>query len=122
MNQRRSSIEKGNDAERYVSEYLIDKGYEIIDTNFRKRSCEIDLVVSKAGSIIFIEVKSLSFCSSFPIEDRVTNWKLHKIQKCINYWLMQNPQQKEIEFSIAVIEVGVTKDTFNVVNFTTIGV
>lgn len=44
-------------AEQRAAEYLSDRGYKIIDRNWRNRWCEIDIVATKLGVVHFIEVK-----------------------------------------------------------------
>lgn len=49
---------EGISGEEYAKNYLIDKGYSILDSNYLGRHGEIDIIASKDGYIVFIEVKS----------------------------------------------------------------
>ena len=41
-----------------AAQFLIQHGYEILDKNYQVGHKEIDLVVSKPGVIVFVEVKA----------------------------------------------------------------
>lgn len=47
----------GNEAESLVAEYLVNKGYTILERNWKNRYCEIDIVGEYKGKRYFIEVK-----------------------------------------------------------------
>ena len=47
----------GNASEDAATEYLIRKGYRIIERNWKTRMCEIDIVAKKNDTLYFIEAK-----------------------------------------------------------------
>lgn len=52
-----TSINRGKLAEEEVADYLIQRGHEILERNWKTKYCEIDIVSLKNGSIFFTEVK-----------------------------------------------------------------
>ena len=46
--------------EKITQGYLINKGYEILDTNFYTKRGEIDIIAQKDNYIVFVEVKTRS--------------------------------------------------------------
>ena len=46
--------------EKLAQGFLINKGYEILDTNFFSRNGEIDIIAQKDNIIVFVEVKTRS--------------------------------------------------------------
>lgn len=52
-----SSTSMGREAESFVAQQLEKKGYKLVAQNWRTRWCEIDLIMSKDGTVYFIEVK-----------------------------------------------------------------
>ena len=48
----------GDVGELIAEKYLKERGYEIMDRNFRKTYGEIDLIAKKNGVLVFVEVKN----------------------------------------------------------------
>ena len=48
----------GHWGEEQAAKYLLKKGYSIVAQNYRCRNGEIDLIVSKAKVLVFVEVKA----------------------------------------------------------------
>ncbi len=47
----------GDTAETTASEYLLRRGFDVLQRNWKTRWCEIDIVAQKEGRIYFVEVK-----------------------------------------------------------------
>lgn len=48
----------GDMGEEFATKYLVDKGYQIIDRNFRTKFGEMDIIAKKDDCLHFIEVKT----------------------------------------------------------------
>lgn len=48
----------GRKGEERAAEFLAEKGYRILERNYRTRSGEIDLIALHEGCIVFVEVKT----------------------------------------------------------------
>lgn len=48
----------GGMGERLAEEWLVDKGYAVVERNFRTRWGEIDLIMKQNDLLVFIEVKT----------------------------------------------------------------
>lgn len=55
-----NKIKTGLSGETAAREFLKEKGYEIIMSNYRYRKSEIDLIVKKDNWLVFVEVKTRS--------------------------------------------------------------
>jgi putative endonuclease len=53
-----STHQRGKKAEELAAAFLRLKGYGIVERNFRVPAGEIDLIVRKGGTLVFVEVKS----------------------------------------------------------------
>lgn len=51
---------KGAEGERAALKYLQEKGYLLLEKNFRAQRCEIDLIMQDDETTVFIEVKARS--------------------------------------------------------------
>lgn len=47
----------GDISEAQIAEYLMKQGYSIVDRNWKKTQCEIDIVAERGGVLYFVEVK-----------------------------------------------------------------
>lgn len=68
-------IKLGNKGEEVAIKFLQKKGYEILETNWRYRKSEIDIITRKDGVLIFVEVKTRSDDYFGRPESFVTNRK-----------------------------------------------
>ena len=81
----------GKLGESAVAEYLLERGFRILDRNWRIKEGEIDLVVkSPSGKVHFVEVKTRSSLAfGHPLE-AIDRDKAHRLQKLALAWLVTN--------------------------------
>ena len=82
-----STTTKGREAETRVAEYLKKRGYKLLDQNWRTRYCEIDLVMSKNGTVYFVEVKYRSSDTYGSGLEYITPKKLKQMQYAAEVWI-----------------------------------
>lgn len=58
MNNRKTSYDKGLNAEERASNFLIQNGYTVLEHRYKTKYGEIDLIVQKDNTLSFIEVKA----------------------------------------------------------------
>ena len=49
--------DKGKEAENLAKDWLIGRGYEFVEANYRSGHAEIDLIFKHKGILVFVEVK-----------------------------------------------------------------
>ena len=72
--------------EKLASDFLIKKGYRILEVNFRCTHGEIDIVAAHGDCLVFIEVRakrSLSFGSP---EESITPAKIARLRATADYY------------------------------------
>jgi len=104
----------GNFGERIAEQYLIQKGYKILDRNYFFKipasplRGEVDIVAKKENTISFVEVKTLKN-PSFLIspEEKVNFSKQRKIIQTAESWLMKNkvPLNSKWQIDVLAIEI-----------------
>lgn len=78
----------GKDGEEIAANYLIERGYRILDQNWRIKEGELDLVaLAPDGQIIFLEVKSRSSAAFGDPLESITYSKAMRIQRLALAWL-----------------------------------
>lgn len=70
-------IKTGWTGEKIAEQYLLDKGYDILTTNWRYRHKEIDIIAVNDNDIVFVEVKT-------------RNLSLKKARECVGYDKIDN--------------------------------
>ena len=104
--------EIGNLGEEIAKNYLISKNIAIINTNYRIRSGEIDIIGCENNELIFIEVKSRNTLKYGMPSESITKSKINKIKNTAKYYLYKNKViNKSIRFD--VIEVYLNENKIN---------
>jgi putative endonuclease len=88
------SRELGKEGERKASEILEEKGYRIVELNWRKPFGEID-IVAKAGdkTLVFVEVKTMrNFSEGIRPEDQMSPSKLIKFHRASEAYARLHPE------------------------------
>lgn len=106
QNPKKATSKAGHLAEDFAVNFLISKGYKILDRNFRSRFGEIDIVAEDSGSLIFVEVKARWTRKFGAPEEAVTRSKLWKIQQTGNYFSMLHPElPKKLRIDVVALEI-----------------
>lgn len=79
--------EIGKLGETKALEYLQQKGYEIIDKNYRTRYSEIDIIAKDHDFLVFVEVRSKSNEDFGRPEETIDHNKIKKINKNAEYYI-----------------------------------
>lgn len=86
LHQRASEL--GSRGEDFTVRYLQERGYRIIERNWRIKEGEIDIVAfSPESEIVFVEVKTRSSATFGEPLESISMEKLHRIQRLALAWL-----------------------------------
>jgi putative endonuclease len=77
----------GQKAEIAAATYLEMRGYAIIERNFRRPRCEIDIIASKDDTVYFVEVKYRKIDDQGSGFDAITQTKLRQMRFAADYWI-----------------------------------
>lgn len=102
-----SNIEIGKYGEKLAAEFLVKKGYKIIETNYKySRYGEIDIIAADKGELCFIEVKTRRNNRFGGPMEAITKDKLLKIYSCIkNYTSKTNLKFKRARIDAISVEL-----------------
>ncbi|GIW63552.1 MAG: hypothetical protein KatS3mg091_354 [Patescibacteria group bacterium] len=100
----------GKVGEQIALDYLQKQGYSLVEQNFFARFSEIDLIVKKEKKLVFCEVKlRTSFAKGKPFE-AVTDLKINRLLKAVDFFLSQRPEFAEFEKHLWVISIVLTNN------------
>lgn len=100
--------EIGTNGELLALNFLKNKGYIILHTNWRSGKKEIDIIAESRDSIVFIEVKTrTNFDFGFP-EEAVTQAKKNLLKLAAEDYFEQYKCTKSIRFDIiSILQQGI---------------
>lgn len=107
-------MKTGKHGESIAARYLEAEGYKVIGRNFRAGRGEIDLIVSKADWVLFVEVKTRSSTTFGEPEEFVTPAQLNRIYDCAEEWIFLYDWKGHIRFDIIAITLG---EPYNIEHF-----
>lgn len=90
----------GRRGEVLAAQFLVDKGYEILDENWVHGKAEIDLIAYINRLIVFVEVKTRTSISFGMPEDFVSEAKQKQMELAANEYIDLMNHQGEIRFDI----------------------
>jgi putative endonuclease len=107
-----NKVSIGRRGEEYARDYLKKNGHVIIDSNFRCRFGEIDLITRKEKSLRFIEVKYRRTLDYGAPQEAVVAKKQRKIRKTALVWLRQRclPMDSDVHFDVLAIRKDAKKN------------
>ena len=56
-----SRISKGRRGENIAAEYLVRQGFVLLERNYRRMGCEVDIIAMDGETTVFIEVKAAQY-------------------------------------------------------------
>jgi putative endonuclease len=111
-----SKKEVGRIGEKIASEFLVRKGFEIIDRNFRKPWGEIDIIALKGDIVRFVEVKAVSRDTSSGIsrempyqpEEMAHTSKLEKVARTAQSYMDGAGDKREFQIDVVTVILNTT--------------
>jgi putative endonuclease len=95
----------GIEAESKACDYLQNKGYKIIERNYRNRFSEIDIVCLDSEYICLVEVKYRKNSSYGGGAGAINRDKQGRLRRAFEYWLMENENYSNLQPRIDIVSV-----------------
>lgn len=93
----------GKIGEDLATEFLLWKGFTILERNFRFNKAEIDIIAGKDNQIIVVEVKTRNSAFFGDPQDFVSKGKIKLLVKAANEYIISNNLDKEVRFDIIAV-------------------
>lgn len=85
-----STKDIGNRGEEIASIYLANKGYAIVERNWKTRWCEIDIIAQKDDCIYFVEVKYRTSSDYGDALSYITPKKVQQMKFAAELWMQSH--------------------------------
>lgn len=107
--EKKSSNNKGNDAENLALDFLLQRSFTLRQRNYRCKLGEIDLIVeSPQGTVVFVEVRFRKKSDHGSPLESVTSSKQKKIVRTAQHYLQKHNLSERVScrFDVIAIEAG----------------
>ena len=122
--ERRESLEFGKLGEQMTAKYLTDKGYIILEHNYRRGHLEIDLIALDGDELVIVEVKSRAYDIILQPEEAVDHKKRLALIRLTNEYVKSHNRKENVRFDIVSIisndkgtEIKHLKNAYSVMSF-----
>ena len=95
--------ELGKLGEELAVDFLIEKGYDILETNWTFQKAEVDIIALKENILAVVEVKTRSSVDFGSPQDFVKPKKIKLLVKAINEYVVSNDLDVEVRFDIIAV-------------------
>src|SRR3990167_10749073 len=97
-----------------ATKFLKDKGYKIIDKNFRKGYGEIDIIAIQGRTLVFIEVKTRTSNRFGTPFEQITSFKIRALERTALFYKKLHPNLPD---AMCIDAIGIELDSLgNTVN------
>lgn len=98
-----TSLATGRSGEEAAVSYLRRSGHQILETNWRFRKYEVDIIARSANTIVFVEVKTRKSGTFGEPEESVNRRKQGFLIAAAQQYLVQNNISLESRFDIVAV-------------------
>jgi putative endonuclease len=95
----------GKAGEAHAMRYLQQKGFQILETNYRAKHAEIDLIAQTEKLLIFVEVKTRTNVRYGHPEEFVNSAKAKLVMKAAEHYIFATDWQHDVRFDIVAVTI-----------------
>lgn len=94
---------RGAEAEHLAATFLQQQGLQLVETNYRCRFGEIDLVCRDCGALVFVEVRLRGSDAFGGAAASITAHKQHKLLLAARHYLQQQRSAPACRFDVVLL-------------------
>jgi len=95
--------ELGTKGEQLAIDFLVQKGYTILEQNYRYLKAEVDIIAQKKHTLAVVEVKTRSTDYFGNPQDFITPKKIKLIVSAMDHYVVERDLDVEVRFDIIAI-------------------
>lgn len=96
-------LETGRVGEELAASWMVSQGYQILQRNWRYRRAEIDLIATRDGVLVFVEVKTRRRSDFGMPEAFVTEKKARFMAEAASCYMEESGHQGELRFDVIAV-------------------
>ncbi len=93
----------GNAGEQFAVEYLLDKGYKVLERNYYFDRAEVDIIARTGNILAVIEVKSRSSIDYGRPHEFVKPRQIRNLVKAVDHYIESHDLNVEVRFDIIAV-------------------
>lgn len=90
----------GKAGEKVAEDFLVGKGYHILERNWFSEHKELDIIAEDEGWLVIVEVKTRTGYTWEPPEDAVDKRKISHIVKAANHYICLHKIDTPVRFDV----------------------
>lgn len=98
-------MKTGFQGENLAAQFLMEKGFEVVQRNYRFNKGEIDLIVQKGDWVIFVEVKTRTSTAYGEPEEILGEIKARKIYEAAEDYIFRFDWQGHVRFDVISVKL-----------------
>ena len=98
-----SNTELGRIGEEMAMVFLQERGFEILEANWRFQHLELDIIAQDADMLVFVEVKTRRTAYFGPPEDAVSPQKISRLLNAAEAYIFEKDYQGDTRFDVVSI-------------------
>ncbi len=97
----------GKKGEQMAVDFLVKKGYTVLERNYRFDKAEVDIIAQQNGMLAIVEVKTRSTADFGNPQDFVKPKQIQRLVKAVDEYVNTNALDTEVRFDIiAIVKTG----------------
>ncbi len=93
----------GKKGEKLAVDFLLKKGYNILEKNYRYQKSEVDIIAQKDNTIVVVEVKTRSTPEFGDPQEFVKPKQIQSLVKAVDHYIEDHQLDMEVRFDIVAI-------------------
>jgi putative endonuclease len=93
----------GKSGEQLAVDYLLGKGYEILERNFEFQKAEIDIIAQKGEIACAVEVKTRSTSDFGNPQEFLKPQQIKRLITAMDHYITENNLEMEVRFDVVAI-------------------
>ena len=85
--------------------FLIDKGFTIIERNWRYKQLEVDIIASRSDRLHFFEIKTRTSDKYGKPEESISKQKMNNLKNAAEEYQYLHPEWKYVQFDAVAITI-----------------
>jgi putative endonuclease len=96
----------GDMGENIACDFLVKKGFEVIEKNYLRKWGELDIIAKKGSVVHFVEVKTVTHGTfGYRPEDNLHPWKLKRLSRAIQTYLLEKNIESNWQFDVITVKM-----------------